>query len=116
MGFAALYPSYGPGLFRPLVANLKLAVAQLAPERDILRSGNGRSPHLGGHGHEAFLTLRCESDCLHLVDCTVHVRPKRHSSVVRRNTLGRRHHLASQRRGRSAEASSQATEAARGCP
>src|SRR6266852_783232 len=71
---------------------------------------NWLSPHLGGHSDEVFVTLRCESSCRYLIDCTAAVRPKRHSNVANRNALGRRHHLASKRRGRSAEASSQATE------
>jgi len=71
-----------------------------------------------GRSYESLVTLRCESCCRYLIDCTAAVRPKRHSNVANRNALGRRHHLASKRRGRSAEASSQATEAgaARGCP
>lgn len=79
---------------------------------------NWLSPHLGGQSYEVFVTLRGESSCRYLVDCAIAVRPKQHSNGANRNTLGRRHHLAPGRRGRSAEASSEATEAeaARGCP
>jgi hypothetical protein len=46
------------------------------------------------------------------------VRPERPGNVANRQPFGRRQYLASQRRGRSAEAGSQATaaEAARRCP
>jgi hypothetical protein len=75
------------------------------------------SPHLrGGHSYKVFVTLRCETSYRFLIDCTV--RPERPGNVANRQTFERRRHLASQRRGRSAEAGGPAAyaEAARDSP
>lgn len=114
--------SYGGRGSAPIHPNAQILNWQWHnPHRNVISCvpiWNWLSAHLGGHGYEVFVTLRCESSCRYLIDCTAAVRPERHGNVANRNTLGRRRHLASQHRGRSAEARSQATEAGatRGCP
>src|SRR6516225_10350047 len=64
-----------------------MEIKQFASECDILPTVELDAPALGGHCHEVFV----DSSCRQLVDCTVDVRPRRHSNLASRNPLGHRH-------------------------